>query len=862
MKAQNLTPRVIELPRSQPPAISPKMISRKHLFPLFESTVPGATLVVAPAGFGKTTLVAEWVKESKRPTFWYTADAKDSIRDFQAHVVAAVTSHFPNFFKGIVELEQIDPAEGIKLLGIAISRLRGEFNFVIDTGRIENQEISFSHLQLIVESVPNNSHLIIIRRNSPLTSFARYATLGSLSLITSEDLKFSPSEVSAIASINEIDLTFNGNAREIELCQGWPAAVQLMCQNIAKGNSHTKFSQAVAANINPLGILALETYNMFSLSTREKLLKLSIVEEFDEEIAEIILGEGYSLAFLNRIASDGIFVTASTTLKRTYRFNPIIFETLKQIPQAKDIDFQTVSKELTDLLFARGELTQALEISLASGDRDRFTEIFRYGLREMAATGRGDLLIKWAHFAGDTSAHGEIMKKTIRIIGHLAQGDFQIAEALAVELELIAGLGPDGEFLNRLAGIVKAHIYFARGDFERSSLFCEVGLSPMMSENSFDSNDMAALFRLKARRAFLYDDFEELTNAYLNIKSLPIEGNQEQISFHLVCVKSMLLYSEGRYFQAAEIARVAITQGREAGYVGITAAMDAMMVLARAQLEASDLEDCIETLKSIMKQARDWQIWPWFFMAEGTLIRTQINRGLYGAASDAIAKQRTFLSTLESPNQLSWLIDMSEISLRLGTSDWRRAEELAARMPQIELVRQIKAAIEYQREPKKVMAAIAALPENTVRERIYKLLAEVSVNLDHENLALKSLKKALDLGAENGYQEFFIRQSAMYSLIVKAAAAKPTIYLEELVQAMTQRLQTIGSGPKEIDEKLTARELEILKHLTTGTSIASIAKTLHISQNTMKTHLRNTYRKLDVDGRVSAVEKAKKLLLI
>jgi ATP/maltotriose-dependent transcriptional regulator MalT len=102
----------------------------------------------------------------------------------------------------------------------------------------------------------------------------------------------------------------------------------------------------------------------------------------------------------------------------------------------------------------------------------------------------------------------------------------------------------------------------------------------------------------------------------------------------------------------------------------------------------------------------------------------------------------------------------------------------------------------------------------------------------------------------------------MYSLIVKAAAAKPTIYMEGLVQAMTERLRTINTDSGELDEKLTQRELEILKHLTTGNPISAIAKTLHISQNTMKTHLRNTYRKLDADGRHSAVEKAKKLLLI
>ena len=82
------------------------------------------------------------------------------------------------------------------------------------------------------------------------------------------------------------------------------------------------------------------------------------------------------------------------------------------------------------------------------------------------------------------------------------------------------------------------------------------------------------------------------------------------------------------------------------------------------------------------------------------------------------------------------------------------------------------------------------------------------------------------------------------------------------MHAMMQRINATNNLQGELDEKLTMRELEILKHLTTGNPISVIAKTLYISQNTMKTHLRNTYRKLGVDGRYSAVEKAKKLLLI
>jgi len=410
MSPLNITSSGVSLPRSQPPALSANFLSRKHLFDLFESKAPGATLVIAPAGFGKTTLVAEWVKENERPTFWYTVDSTDSIQDFQAHVIAAITVHFPNFLANVDQLEHYEPSEAIQLLAAAVGQLSGEYNFVIDGGREENPEIS-TYGQLIADTVPDNVHLVIIRRNSPMTSLARYAALGNLSVITSADLKFSEDEVKSIASINGVDLSENGNAKELAMCEGWPSAIQLMCRNISKSKSHTTFSSAVAANVNPLGILALESYNTFSQETREKLHKLSIIEEFDLEIASVILGKEFSEELLNRLAIDGLFVSASTTINRTYRFNPIIYEALTQIPHEDVEQMKGVQKKLAELFLIRGGFSKALHFAYESGDEELFTNIFRSSIRKMAAVGRGDLLIKWAHFAGDDSAQGEVIKK-------------------------------------------------------------------------------------------------------------------------------------------------------------------------------------------------------------------------------------------------------------------------------------------------------------------------------------------------------------------------------------------------------------------------------------------------------------------
>ena len=108
-----------------------------------------------------------------------------------------------------------------------------------------------------------------------------------------------------------------------------------------------------------------------------------------------------------------------------------------------------------------------------------------------------------------------------------------------------------------------------------------------------------------------------------------------------------------------------------------------------------------------------------------------------------------------------------------------------------------------------------------------------------------------------------LRQHELLDIVLKAVTKKPTVFLEGLASKMTEQVKlrniTNQSG---IPVPLTTRELEVVRHLSTGIPISAISNLLHVSMNTMKTHLRNIYRKLEVDGREKAVEKAKALFLI
>jgi ATP/maltotriose-dependent transcriptional regulator MalT len=634
----------------------------------------------------------------------------------------------------------------------------------------------------------------------------------------------------------------------------------MMTRAIARGNQSSNFE--IESGSSPLAVLALETINSLNEENRSKISRLVLLSEFDLETAAIVLGEDFSESYINKLATDGLYVSVSSGTNRMYRFNDIVHEVLSQQEYGDPQETRKIHEKLASHFWDKGDYGKAIEHIYKSGDKEKFQVYLDTTIRHMAVIGRGDQLLKWAEYSGDSTPRGEMMKRTIKVVGHLVNLEFARAEALATELEIISEQSKELEFLTQLTSMAFAHIYFARGEFTRSLAMIDRALLTDSPYESIENTDRIALLRLKAGIHFLYDQPEEINQCLKRAKSFLNSGNVINAPYYITCITSMSLWCEGRFFEAAEHATIAINQASIAGYASISAPHDAYMVLARCQLELSQLDKAVETSTVLFEKSSESNIWPWALMAEGTRARINITKGQIPQMMEIVKQQRERLATLKSPHELSWLIDITEVFLRFVLDDWERAEELLRRMPRIEMVRQIDLNAKFQSDPKKIPALVEAFPENTPREKVNKFLYQATINVESENIALGYLNKALEVGAEVGYHEYFVRQHRLYPIMVKAAAAQPTVFRESVVHEMTERIQAMNSDTGALEEKLTSRELEILKHLTTGIPLSAIAKQLHISQNTMKTHLRNVYRKLGVDGRHSAVEKAKKLLII
>jgi ATP/maltotriose-dependent transcriptional regulator MalT len=233
-------------------------------------------------------------------------------------------------------------------------------------------------------------------------------------------------------------------------------------------------------------------------------------------------------------------------------------------------------------------------------------------------------------------------------------------------------------------------------------------------------------------------------------------------------------------------------------------------------------------------------------------------KGRVTEALENINVARKKASSLPGRDGLMGIIDLSEIFIRHQVKDDERLAILVARAPQQTFVRQIKLSLDERTSNKGISEDVKNLPLRTPREKIWKHLVDVSEVIDQEKLAMKSMRLALEIGSQVGAKETFLRQDeAMGNLIIKLAGENPTLYMEDLASAVAERIKEDHNTQNRSQLALTKRELEVLRHLATERPISAISATLHISQNTMKTHLKNLYRKMEVDGRVQAVAKAK-----
>ena len=859
------SPSVIDgvmLSRTLAPSLPNNLITRKHLFNLLSEKRPGATLVIAPAGYGKTTLVAEWAKQCTSKVIWTQMNSKDSLIQLSQHMIQSVRNAVPGFAPWANSLSDFDIGDIVRKTANEIYEQKENFIWVLDSAE-ELDAQSSDIRRVFVESVPENVHIVLISRKAPDASYSRFAKLGNLNLVTLDDLLFSSQETAAIAKLADLDITNLHVKATLDTAKGWPAALQLLVRKLQKGVNELSIQDEIANKLDPLSYLAEEIIKSLKAEELDILTRLSIVEEFDAEIADMLIGTRATPEFFARMCTGGLLISSVSNAGRTYQLNSIIRESLQNRFSESRSAQSLMHKKLADLFLERKKIGVALFHASKSEDRDLLQWILKNNIRTMAATGKGDFLLQWSKIIGDKSASGYARRLSLQIAAHVVNLEFERAQALILELLVIIKGSEIEVFLEKSASVSSATINYFNGNLSKLNFDAEIVLSPVQNVRDVENIDKLHVLRLLSNQALALENFEECIKIYVRAQKYLSLDYAPLPMYYLNAISAAASFAEGNYFEAFEIACTGIETAEINNYTGIAGSADLHFIRARCLLEFSKIDEALDAFNLVRTIALASKQKVWYILADGYLLRQYVLEGRVEEAFEGIKEQRELIQSVSSINQLSSLVDANEAFLRYVMRDYDRVLALLDRMPEGHFVSRYKPRIMELQGKKIPDAHSETLPTKTPRDLLYKYLNDVVAAIDRETEALGHLQKCLDLAALYGARETLLRQKpAVLNLIIKASGARPTVYLEELARAAADRLKKQDQNNSGMSEALTKREIEILKNLSTGKPISAIGSSLHVSQNTMKTHLRNIYRKLEADGRHSAVEKAKSLFLI
>ena len=852
----------VKLSRTLAPILPTNFLSRKHLFPLFSEKSPGATLLVAPAGYGKTTLVAEYSQHTKNKIIWTQLNKQDTYDSLATHMIQSVRNVIPGFAPWVNSIRHNLITETIRQVSNELLEINEKLTWVLDNAE-ELPEFFIEQTREFLNSIPNNLHLIVISRTPPEASYSRFAALGNLHLITPQDLLFSEKEVETFAKLNKLNYEDHFVKNTFEKAHGWPAAVQLLARKLQNEKFKFSIADALASQTDPLSYLVETIIETITPSDIDALSNLSFIDEFDLEIAELLLDSDSTSHFFARMIADGLIISTQVKNNKTYHLNQIIREALRSRLANSEVSKPFIHKKLANYFLNNKKIGLALFHAHKSNDRDLLQRILKGNIRTIAATGKGDVLLQWSSIIDDKTENGYVRRLSLLIAAHVVNLEFTKAQSLIDELLLLIRESDLRVFLEKSANVSSATINFANGNLSKVNAEVEFVVNPTNAIRDIENIDKLHVLRLLSNKAMALEDYDQCIAIYSRAKEFLTTDYAPLPLYYLQSISAMASFAEGNYYEAFEVTNSGLNIAEMNDYRGISGPVDLHFIRARCLLEFSQTAEALKSFETVKILAIESKQRVWQILAEGYLLRQKILESEITEAFDGIKQQREFLQNLSGSHQLDTFVDANEAFLRYVVEDYDRVLVLLNRMPDGHFVSRFKSVVHDRQGRKQTDDFTKSLPERTPREIIYKHLAAVDFTIDRESEALSYLRKAIDLASLYGAKETLLRQSpSILNLIIKSSGEHPTVYLEELARLAAERLKIQDQNKTKITEALTKREIEILKNLSTGKPISAIGSTLHVSQNTMKTHLRNIYRKLEADGRQSAVDKAKDLFII
>jgi LuxR family maltose regulon positive regulatory protein len=848
------------LPRSVP-----RLVHRARLVDgLQRGQQARLTLVVGSPGAGKTMLLADWLEaHPERPSAWLTCDVADAnpVR-FVSAIVEALrrASALPSLGEDARQLLSLDgevSADVIAALADDLERSDGVGLLIIDDFHLTGPEGARA-LALLLEYRPPSLQLVVATRVDPQLRLHRMRANEELIELRDRDLSFSADETREFLSGFGVELDEGNLALVHRKSEGWVAGLQMAALSIQYSPDPAGAAGRVELQRHTVaGYFLDEVLYRQPQEVIDFMLATSILEELSAAACTALYGDG-SADLLELVFTGHMFVTMVDDKAGTYRYHHLIKEVLKAELHARHPGRErqlhdTAARYLLDLgqvgpaarhLLAAGQETAAFRLLSERSIRDFF-------VNPMIGSALDLDEVQPDVFAG---APAILVPLAIEL---LIRGAFERgARAFALAQEAAVDPVQQPQLALQLAHV--RSVYFgligeleeslANRDWVRNSRIPMDGLDGWLA-----GLEVVALYC----HTYLgdYGEGRRLADAIASAQVSPPVTE-------VLCrgVKSQVALAEGGLVEARALADEALDSARRLGFEGHYFAFSALRTAALLALEHHDLiaaADLNERILATLVGGR-----PIFeYLAQLDRARIWAAGGNFEAALSSLAPARVALRSADSI--LLARADELEARFRLALGDHHGARTVAGRLPDDRRMIVAATVALASGQPADATALLSPAPTGglTIRVDLEVRLLQAAVAVAQQSShAPRLVRETLAIADSHGFIQTLLDTSPQLvdHLISNSARYPRTESLVAVIAARieTRRLAVIQPSQVKLPDPLTDAEIRVLQTLPLRLTYADMASELHLSLNTVKTHLRHTYMKLGVTSRSAAVQRA------
>jgi LuxR family maltose regulon positive regulatory protein len=869
------------------PPPSPNLVHRPRLLELLDSGLsqPNGfsrklTLVSAPAGYGKTTLVAEWLyrwglaqadrvagKDQKTSVAWLSLDEEDNDPAlFLSYLIAAlkrVDEHIGGASLSILQSPQPLPAQiFLTTLINELAAITHPICLVLDDYHVIHTSPIHQHLTFLLDHLPPQLHLVILTREDPLLPLAQLRARGQVLEVRQDDLRFTAAEsADFLQRVKGIPLTLDQVAALERQTEGWIAGLQLAALSMQGHADLPGFIQAFTGSSRfILDYLIEEVFKRQPAEVQDFLLKTSLLERLSAPLCDALVERSDSQQLLEALEQANLFIVPLDLHRAWYRYHRLFAELLRHRlrvnrPELESKLHQRASRWFQD----QGLLAEAIHHALAAQDWERAASLIHNNETDYLKRGEVMTVIGWFQALPEAylSANPKLYFDYCWPL--LLASHYDLAAPLLERLEGIAQNMP--AFLGE---IYAAQAYLARGlgdnarMVERSQWALE-----RLPQSSLNSRSIVAMNLGLAywHQGKMGEAEKTLSEA---MEAARLVGN------HYAALTSLIFLGRvyavrGQLHQAEEYSKRAIQMGNEIP-INTLAHMD----LATLHYEWNQLERSQEHLQKAIVLCQRMQNDE--FLAACWLLasRLHIALGDMSGAGEALEQAWALARTGKIPEtmvnrlhsaQVRWLVHNGQ-----SPGDWalKLTDQIDCH-PFYRFLGVTKALTLPHAQARAYLERLAQVAQT--RDWGYGLVAvralQASVAQTPEE-GLDHLCKALRLAESGGFIRSFVEAGERIIPLLRQAAGRG-VYpdtVARILAVMTSSSELSGKGFSTLVEPLSDRELQVLRLIVAGMSNREIAAELIISPGTAKTHVHNLCGKLGVRNRTEAAMRAKEMGLV